>query len=185
MELGHGGSATLDTWDAVAAAVGLTELGDLLADRPMPGDRRPDIRRLVVDLAERGGWSGQPIGDDEIELVRDARKEIGIVHVWDVVSDVSGAISSLLARISGRRAAYGSVWTVSGLVVVRAIAANRRRISEFEDDIDAAFPDSGSAWITALANERMRSPARPAVVWTDHRVTRLVPARLTLVHRRR
>jgi transcriptional regulator with XRE-family HTH domain len=185
MELGHGGSATLDVWNAVAAGVGFDDLGDLLVDRPTPGDRRHDIQRLVLDLAARGGWSGQSLGDDEIELTRDPWKEIGIVHVWDVVSDVDRAISALSTRVATQRSTKGAGWTVGGFVVVRAIAANRRRISEYEDEIDAMFPSTGSPWITALTDARMRSPPGPALVWTDHRVTRLIPARLTLVHRRR
>lgn len=178
---------TLDRWTAASAALDLTLDVRLLP--PAPTDSVERLHRLVVGLAERGGWSTHTTGSLATPLVvgiaRPARREAAIVSIWDVVADVGGAINDFTRTVADEAASRPADWRVSGFVVVRASGSNRRRLNEVWYAVDDAFPDSGSRWIGALTNPGSRMPATMAFAWASGGAAWLTPARLPLIRSRR
>ncbi len=187
MELGDGGPVTIDRWTAASAALDLTLDVRLLP--PAPTDTAAGLQRLVVGLAERGGWSTHTTGSLEpplvVRIARPAKREAAIVSIWDVVADVAGAITDFTRTVADEAASRPMGWRVSGFVVVRACGSNRRRLNEVWYAVDDAFTDSGSRWIGALTDPRSRMRARMAFAWASGGAARLTPARLPLIRSRR
>lgn len=183
MELGNGGSAAIDTWSSVATALGLRLEADL---SPPPSTERLDrLRRLVLDLAEIGGWSSHTAEDGLIRLVRPVRREVALVATWDVVADVDLGIADFLDSIRHESEHRAPDWRVSGVMVIQATGPNRRRLGEMWELVDDVFPDSGARWIGALGSPTAQMPGRPGFCWASHGARRLTPARLPLIHPRR
>ena len=178
---------TLDRWMAAAAALDVT-LDANVVPHP-PTDTAARLQRLVVGLAERGGWSTHTTGSLEpplvVRIARPAKREAAIVSIWDVVTDVGEAINDFTRTVADEAASRPADWRVSGFVVVRASGSNRRRLSEVWYAVDDAFPDSGSRWIGALTNPGSRMPATMAFAWASGGAAWLTPARLPLIRSRR
>ena len=165
MELGRGGSVSLDTWIAVAEAVGLRL--ELLG-----GDDGGALacHRMVAHLASRGGWAAA-VTTDETILSRGADRTV--MHVWDTVTAVGPDLARFVASIERERAAPGRV---SGIVVIPAIGGNRRRVSEVREELRDVFPAGGNAWYAALVNAHRPMPSELGILWTFPDRQRLRPA---------
>ena len=106
MELGAGGSITLDTWSSVAAGAGVRFIADLRSDAdrecawpPMAATAARRCLALIDDEARGGGWKAlAEIAGDEIEtvLVRPVRGEVAFIRVCDALASVDAACRDLL-----------------------------------------------------------------------------------------
>jgi transcriptional regulator with XRE-family HTH domain len=182
IELGRGGHVPLDTWERVAAVVGL----DLSAVIRTPSRVRSHTlqmrcHRMVSDLAGRGGWATWTIStpDDpaqtETILERPERREVAIVRVWDVLGNVEAEIAAFKERLAEERTARGEGCRVGGVVVVTAGGENRRRLSETGAPVARAFSLHADDWLMALGRFRVPMPDELGMIWTDERVERLRP----------
>jgi transcriptional regulator with XRE-family HTH domain len=196
MERGHGWTASLETWAAVAEAASVRLVTFLEA---IPGADRPrdyehlKRQQLIIDLARRGGWTAIPEATLErdrgrlfprsvdVRLRRTATGERAVVEIWDLFDDVGAAIRSFERKIADAESAGPEqVGAVGGLFVVRGTRRNRQLVSEFHSLFAARFPGSSAAWLRALTEPEAPMPAQPAFIWTDVPGTRLIAARLRL-----
>ena len=197
MERGHGSTASVATWAAVASAVG-AQLSSFL--EAIPGADRPrdfehlKRQRLVIAAAATGGWVARPeVALDrsrtfarsiDVLLEREQLREAAVVEVWDFFDDIGAALRGLDAKVAEVERAHAATelpgeapWRVSGLFVVRATQRNRRLIAEFAPIFDAHFPGPGLAWLRALVDASVPMPSDPSVVWSDVAGTRLFAQR--------
>jgi transcriptional regulator with XRE-family HTH domain len=198
MERGKGGSASLETWAAAAAAVGEQLVGFL--ERAPGADRPRDYehlkrQELIVATTRAGGWRALPeesVDDDwtrsrsvDVALLRAVRREAAVVEVIDVFDDVGaakrnldGKLAALDRRLTHARDLTMATWRVQGLLVVRGTRRNRALVREFGALFAASFPDGSLAWLRALTDPAAPMPNEAGFVWTDVVGTRLMEARL-------
>lgn len=191
LEQGHGSSASIGTWTACAAAVGL-QLAAFLEAAPgadLPRDIE-HLRRqnLVVVTPTPGGWSANPewlLPDDgpkprsiDVLLTRPARREAAVVEIWDLILDGGHAMRSLESKVVAVSGRLGEGWEARGLLVVRATQRNRRLVRELGALFAARYPAGSAAWLRALADPTRPMPSESGFAWTDVRGERLVAARL-------
>ena len=177
MELGAGGSITLDTWSCVAAAAGVRFIADLRSDAdrecawpPMAATAARRCLALIDDEARGGGWKAlAEIAGDEIEtvLVRPVRGEVAIIRVWDALASVDAACRDLLRAIEREREMRVRSIDVGGLAVVLYTAANRRRVAESRPILREVVPASGARWVNALRHPRLPMPREPGLIWAS------------------
>ena len=153
MELGHGGNIDLDTWCSVARAVGLRVTFEAI-DAEDATREDGTCRRMVADLATRGGWSPGP---GSIETILTRADDVAVIQAWDLVTSVRSD-------------------TESGVVVIPATGANRRRITELRDELRDTFPARPRDWYAALVNPHRPMPAEPGILWAFPDCLRLRPA---------
>ena len=178
LECGQGGSASLDTWEAAASAVGLRFSATLIATsgEPLPGDvLLAEIQRFVCAFAEQGGWvlDGEP--GPFLRLRRDQRDEVAIVRVGRSIDDLWAEIDDLLDESPAG----------NGLMVLHTTVRSRAYLDRHEDRVRRVLPGRGSDWITGLRTPTVRMPREPGLVWTNRSVTRLIPPFLSLEPGRR
>jgi len=185
MELGRGSGVPLASWVAVASVLGIDLLGP-------PDTGHGFGRPAILAVAQDGGWTPVATRGSTTIIDRPPRRVPGVdrprvvageracVLVVDCVTDVDEIVTfaESLLRATQRGAPDG--WRVASLVVVRRTAANRRRLTESRTTVEAAYPDSGSAWIGALRSTTSTMPTRPGLVWIDAHGTRLIPTGLRL-----
>ena len=180
MELGAGGSITLDTWSAVAAATGVRLVADLRSEagrepawpdwEACPATAARRCHALIDDEARRGGWTAVThIAGDTIEtvLARPVRGEVAIVRVWDALASVDAAARDLLRAIERERELRAVTIDVGGLAVVLYTAGNRRRVAESRPILREAVPASGARWVSALRHPRLPMPRDPGLIWAS------------------
>jgi transcriptional regulator with XRE-family HTH domain len=184
LELGLGGRTPLDSWESAAHAVGLRLVAGLVPVVPVD-EAEERLRRLVLDLAEQGGWSSHTSDHRSIRIARAATREAAVVQPWAIVADVEAAIQDLKDAMVLERADRDPSWRVGGLMIIGANGPNRRRMSECSEIVDVTFPSSGTAWMGALKRSGHRMPGEMAYCWASGGYTRLTPARLPLIRPRR
>jgi transcriptional regulator with XRE-family HTH domain len=186
MELGRGGSISLDTWAAVAAVLGVEIVG---AFNEPAGSWRGQVELrchgLVAGVARDGGWAAtteivraspdRAPSSVETILVRTFRKEAAVVHAWHPVPNVGAALGDLEARGEQLRRYFGSDWTVSALVLCPSTTAGRRRVTELAHRLATHLPATGGEWTAALRHKRSPMPAA-GLLWTDRWAERFRPA---------
>jgi transcriptional regulator with XRE-family HTH domain len=192
MELGRGGLVPLLTWARVAAAVGLEPASIFrLADGHPDHATQKRCHRMVADLAAEGGWWAWTLAilDDpaqtETVLERCHRREVAIVHVWDVIGNVEAAVRDFRERLDLERRARGDGWRINGAIVVTATGQNRRRLTETGHPVAQAFSLRGDDWLMALGRSRVPMPDGLGMIWTDGRIERLRPLLPYIDFRRR
>lgn len=198
MERGRGGSASLETWASVAAALDLQLVAFL---EGVPGAERPrdyqHLKRqeLVIGTARRGGWISHPelqLDPDsprsrsvDVALLRPVRQEAAVVEIWDFFDDIGAAKRSLDGKvasvermlITGRGLGQGEPYRVRGLWVVRGTIRNRRLVSEFATLFAAAFPARPEEWLRCLGDPGTAMPRSDGMIWSDTAATRLLAGR--------
>ena len=189
MELGRGTSASLETWCAVAAALGAQFVGFI---EDVPGAERPRDyqhllrQQLVIHESSRGDWSAAPeqsVADGpagwryvDVLLRRQSRREVAVVEIWDWLDDVGNALRGLRTKMQ-RIADAAPESTVSGLMVVRGTARNRRLVSTLGGLFAAALPGSSNVWLRALTDPDQPMPPEPGLIWTNVAGTRMFALR--------
>jgi transcriptional regulator with XRE-family HTH domain len=150
MERGHGWTASLETWAAVAEAASVRLVTFLEA---IPGADRPrdyehlKRQQLIIDLARRGGWTAIPEATLErdrgrlfprsvdVRLRRTATGERAVVEIWDLFDDVGAAIRSFEGKLADAGhggetgETGGSPWAGSSWSVARAATGSSWRSS--------------------------------------------------------
>jgi len=194
MECGTGGQVPIETWLAIAAAVGADFVADLLTKHAAAIVDEPRMRMidLVVGLATLGGWvadrsmvvnADDSIRDISLTLRHLERRSTAVVRAWDVIPSTDAVLADLdraVAHASDRNAEDA----IGGLIVVRPSPSNRRRITEGSEPFDRRFPDSGSRWIGTLTRPTRQRLPPDGMLWVDEAVSRLIPTRLYLQHPR-
>jgi len=191
LESGGGWNTGLDTWCAAAAAVGQQVAGFL---ERMPGADLPrDIQHLrrqalVIRESAPGGWHALPealLPDGtshprsiDVHLTRDARREVAIVEVWDLVADGGAAMRGLEAKVQAVRERMGPDWNVQGLLLVRGTRRNRALVRELRHLFAARYPAPSEAWLRALRDRAAPLPRGGGFAWTDVSGEELLAARL-------
>jgi transcriptional regulator with XRE-family HTH domain len=191
LERGGGGTASLETLAACAAAVD-TQLAAFL--EAVPGADLPrDMEHLrrqqhLVALARGGGWIArpeQPIDPAarrsrsiDVELERTPRREIAVVEIVDLLADGGDTMRGLADKVAVVRGEAGAGWSVSGMLVLRSTSRNRGLVREFADLFAARFPASSAAWLAALGDQARAMPAADGLAWSSVNGDRLFATRL-------
>lgn len=191
LERGRGVETSLGTWAAVGAAVGLQFTAFL---EQAPGASPPrDLQHLrgqnlIVAFAAPGGWSSTPeslLLDDgprprsiDVLLERQARREVAVVELWDLLLDGGAAMRGLESKVLATRQRLGAEWHVEGLLVVRGTARNRALVREFGPLFAARYPASAVDWLRSLRRPDAALPYGAGFAWTDVAGSRLTAARL-------
>ncbi len=186
MELGRGGSISLDSWAAVASVLGVEFVAEFSEPAgSLRGQVEMRCHRLVASVARDGGWVARteivraspdraPSSVETI-LVRPFRTEAAVVHAWHPVPNVGAALGDLGARCEQLRRSFGAGWSVSALVLCPSTTAGRRRVTELADRLAADLPANGGDWMAALRHRRSPMPAA-GLLWTDRWAERFRPA---------
>jgi transcriptional regulator with XRE-family HTH domain len=185
MELGHGGRIGLDVWAAAADAVGLRLDVDLVAatdpSRSIAATTLDPCLRMLIEAAAKGGWvvAGNGTRDCSTVVSRTSldgrRGEIAIVQVWPQVTQVESAIDLFRSMLDDQRGRSAGA-LVSGVVVVPATYANRRRMTESRAALDTACPATGREWFGAVMNRTHRMPDMVGILWAFPDCGRFRPA---------
>jgi len=186
MELGRGGSISLDSWAAVASVLNV-DLSAVVRETQGLWRGHLELRchKLVAAVARDGGWVAttevvraspdRAPSSVETILMRPFRTEIAVVHAWHPVPNVGVAVDALEAREEHLRRSFGAGWVVSALVLCPSSTASRRRVTELAPCLATALPATAGEWIAALRYPRVPMP--PAgLLWTDRWAVRFRPA---------
>ena len=188
IERGFGGSHTLDSWQRLAVALGVSlrvELGrDPLAETADAGHLA--IQELVLRLGRKAGYArafevatrpGDPGRSIDVGLRDDRRRILVLVECWNTIGDVGAAARSTdrklaeaaeLAVVAGGEPPFA----VRGVWVVRATARNRALLARYPELFAARFPGSSAGWLAALTRGA-NPPTQSGLVWCDVAATRL------------
>ena len=186
MELGRGGSISLDSWAAVAGVLGVDLVAEI-NDRAASSRGHVELRchGLVAVVARDGGWAAateivrarpdSAPSSVETILVRSFRQEAAVVHAWHPVPNVGPALRDLGARCEHLRRSFGPGWSVSALVLCPSTTAARRRVTEVAQGLAMDLPATCGEWMAALRHRRSPMPAA-GLLWTDRWAERFRPA---------
>jgi helix-turn-helix protein len=175
MELGRGGSISLESWGAVAEAVGCRLTADLVSDARAEeaGAAAQVVRRchaLIGDTARAGGWTAvTEVTADVVEtvLVRSFRAEVAVVRVWDAIAGIDAAALAFVRAVQREFEDRADPTTVGGLVVALHTMENRRRVAESRAVLMDVVPGSGSRWLAALRSPRTAMPTSAGLLWVS------------------
>ena len=185
MELGRGGSISMDAWAAVASVLGVELLAEFREPERSPrGQLALRCHALVARVAWDGGWRAtteivrasrdRAPATVETILVRPFRTEAAVVRAWYPVPNVGVALDALESRREVLRRAFGSGWSVSALVLCPSTMADRRRVTELASRLATALPATAGEWIGALRHSRLAMPS-DGLIWTDRWAQRFRP----------
>ena len=133
-----------------------------------------EIQETVLRLARATGRPGtfelptRPIDPSRSTDVgiRDPRHGVRILaECWNTFGDLGAATRATNRKEHEAQTSWpddriATVW------VVRASATNRAILDRYPHILDAAFPGSSRAWVTALVEGR-QPPEEPGIVWFD------------------
>jgi transcriptional regulator with XRE-family HTH domain len=184
IELGRGGSVTLEMW--IRLGLALKQPLAVSLSRPIGETRQPaDAGHLQIQeaLMRRARATGRTAffelptrpSDPSRSIdvcVRDARHRVLFIEeAWNTFGDVGGAVrstnrkaaeaSDLAATVDG-----GPDYRVATVWVVRDNPGNREIIRRFPEIIASAFPGSSREWVDALTTSNA-PPKRAGIVWYD------------------
>jgi transcriptional regulator with XRE-family HTH domain len=189
LELGKGGSLSVDVWQRTFAALDRTLRFYLSRDpREEPADAgHLGLQELVLRLARETGRRGsyelqtrptEPWRSTDLGIRDDRHRALVLVECWNTIGDIGVAARATtrkvaeaeqLAVVVGGEKAY----RVASCWVVRATRRNRELIARYPEVFAARFPGSSVAWARSLTIGD-RPPMQPGVVWADTNGTRVV-----------
>ena len=187
-ERGLGGGLTLDAWQRIAIALGITLRVNLqrdpLAETADAGHLA--MQELVLRLGRGGGYKGlvelatkpaEPWRSIDVALLDDARRRLTVVECWNTIGDIGGAARTSTRKLAEAEdlatARWGEQSHATGLVwVVRATARNRALVARYPDVFAARFPGSSARWVRALTAGET-PPEEPGLVWASVDAARL------------
>lgn len=188
IELGTATRAPLETWIALALALGLRsrfELGRDTLEEPADAGHLA-IQELLLRQARATGCSGTfelPIGRGDpahsvdVFVRDDARRRLIVEEAWNTIGDIGAgarsfdrklALAADLAIAIGGERPYG----VHGVWVVRASARNRALVARYPELFARRFPGSSREWVATLRTGSP-PPSEPGLVWSDVPATRV------------
>jgi transcriptional regulator with XRE-family HTH domain len=194
VERGYGGGLTLDSWQAIASALGRKTRLALTADElQLPADAgHLAIQELVLRLGRASGFGrtfelptrpADPTRSADVGLRDDRRRLLVLVECWNTIGDVGAAARSSdrkraeaeqLAVAIGplREDATVDAYRVRACWVVRATARNRALLARYPEVFATRFPGSSAGWAGALT-AATDPPEQPGLVWCDVAATRV------------
>lgn len=192
LELGRGGGHTVDTWQRMAVALGITLRIDLSRD---PNEEPVDaghlrIQELVMRTAKPAGYvrrfelstkPDDPSRSTDVGLINIRSRWLVLVECINTLGNVGGA-----TRASDRKRAEagalaigvgaGEPFRVGVCWVVRDLARNRSLLARYPEIFATRFPGSSVGWLRALTLGT-EPPIDPGLIWCDAASTRLFAAR--------
>jgi transcriptional regulator with XRE-family HTH domain len=193
IELGRGGSHTLDAWQRLAIGVGRPLVVGLERDRLQePADAAHlAIQELVLREGRRAGFAGsfelatrpaEPWRSSDVGLRNDRHRLLVLIECWNTFGDLGAA-----ARSSTRKTAEAEMlavaiggdrpYRVAACWVVRATRRNLELLRRYPEVFGARFRGSSLSWWRALTGSSDQPPVDPGLVWCDVGCTRLYPWR--------
>jgi transcriptional regulator with XRE-family HTH domain len=188
MEVGRGGSLSMDAWQRAFAGVDRTLVLNVTRDRleetADAGHLR--IQDLVLRLAQTAGYRGlfelstrplEPARSADVGLRDDRRRRLVLVECWNTIGDVGAAARSTDRKLAEARQlaiALGAdrPHQVASCWVVRSTTRNRAIVARYPAVFAARFLGSSWQWVRALlAGEP--PPSDVGLVWCDVGTTRL------------
>ena len=187
-ERGLGGGLTLDAWQRIAIALGITLRVSLqkdpLAETADAGHLA--MQELVLRLGRATGYRGsvelpskpaEPWRSIDVALLDDARRRLTVVECWNTIGDVGSAARSSTRKQAEAEDLATARWgerehTVALVWVVRATARNRALVARYPEVFASRFPASSARWVRALTTGEA-PPAEPGLVWASVDATRI------------
>lgn len=182
IELGLGGSLSLDTWQRLAIVLG-RDLRIALGRDPLeaPGDAgHLEIQELLLRSAPTAGYlrrfelgtrSRDPALSTDVGFIAPAARRLVLIECINTVGDLGAAVRSsdrkrreaedLATSMGG-----GSPWTVHTCWVVRDGRRNRALVARYPAIFATRFPGSSVGWLRALTRGDP-PPSEPGLVWAD------------------
>lgn len=193
IEAGRGAGVPLETWFALAEALGRPLRLEFLRDvQEEPVDAgHLAIQELVLRLSRDAGYKGRfelptrpldPSRSSDVVLVDRRQRRMVLIECWNSFGDLGAAARSSdrkLAEAAGLAAATGGdagPLRVGLCWVVRASARNRQLIARYHHIFESRFPGPSASWARALSHGGPM-PDLPGLVWCDAGATRLVARR--------
>lgn len=174
IEAGDGAGVPLETWFAVAKALGLYLRFEFGRDpqQELRDAGHLDIQELVVRVAAAGGWRAEWESRSRfrsIDVRLSQAERVVVVECWNTFGDLGEAIRSSDYKIRDIGEA-GLLW------VVRDTRANREMLGRYGGLLDSRFRGSSVAWLHCLRLGG-QMPKEAGLVWCDVRSTRLYARR--------
>ncbi len=187
-ERGLGGGLTLDAWQRIAIALGITLRVNLqrdpLAETADAGHLA--MQELVLRLGRAAGSQGlvelptkpaEPWRSIDVALLDDPRRRLTVVECWNTIGDIGAAARTSTRKLAEAEdiatARWGEHLHETGLVwVVRATARNRALVARYPEVFASRFPGSSARWVHALTTGAA-PPEEPGLVWSTIDSTRL------------
>lgn len=188
MELGRGGSLSVDVWQRAFLAVDRQLLLDATRD---PAGEPLDaghllIQELVLRIGRAAGYRGlfevptrpsDPSRSADVGLRHDGHRVLSLIECWNTIGDIGAAARSTSRKLAEAEALAVAIggerpFAVRGCWVVRDTRANRALLGRYPEVFTARFPGSSAAWVRALA-AGTAPPAEPGLVWCDRSGGRL------------
>ena len=179
-ERGLGGGLTLDAWQRIAIALGITLRINLqrdpLAETADAGHLA--MQELVLRLGRPAGYKGlvelptkpaEPWRSIDVALIDDARRRLTVVECWNTIGDMGAAARSSTRKQAEAEDLAAARWgerdhTVGLVWVVRATARNRALLARYPEVFASRFPGSSARWVRALTTGEA-PPDQPGLVW--------------------
>jgi transcriptional regulator with XRE-family HTH domain len=189
MELGRGGSLSMDVWQRAFAAVDrdltLVASRDRL-DEPADAGHLA-MQELVMRLGRGSGYArsfelptraSDARRSTDVCLRDDRTRRLLLVEVWNTFGDIGAAARSTNRKVAEAEAFAVALvgerpYSVHACWIVRATARNRALVARYPELFESRFPGSSERWRRAIA-EGAEPPREPGLVWSDVRATRLV-----------
>jgi transcriptional regulator with XRE-family HTH domain len=187
-ERGLGGGLTLDAWQRIALALGITLRVNLQRD---PLAETSDaghlgMQELVLRLGRAAGYRGlvelptrpaEPWRSIDVALVDDRRRRLLVVECWNAIGDIGAGYRMSTRKLAEAgdlaTARWGEAPHEVGLVwVIRATARNRALVARYPQVFASRFPGSSAGWVRAL-RDGTAPPTEPGLSWTSVDGTRL------------
>ena len=188
LELGRGGSLSLDVWQRAFAALDRQLVLNATRDQlEQPADAgHLQIQELLLRLGRRVGYKGsfelatrpaEPSRSVDVGLRDDRRRRLVLVECWNTIGDVGAAVRSTnrkLAEAAQLAVAIGGdrPYAVAACWVVRATTRNRALVARYPEVFVAKFPGSSLGWVRALS-QRTEAPPETGLLWCDVAATRV------------
>lgn len=188
MELGRGGSLSIDVWQRAFAAVERHLVLNVARDRlEEPTDAgHLQIQELVLRLGraslharlfELPTRPSNPARSTDVGLRDDRRRHLILVECWNTIGDVGAAVRSTeRKRSEAAQLAIGlggeRPYAVATCWVVRATRRNRALVARYPELFAAKFARSSWGWVRAL-KDGLPPPLDLGLVWSDVRTTRV------------
>ncbi len=166
IELGLGGSFSLDSWQSIAIALDRPlrlEFGRDSREEPVDAGHLV-IQELILRLGRQAGYGrafelatrpADPSRSADVGLRDDRHRRLLLIEAVNSMGDIGAAVRSserkrAEAESLGAALGDGEGYAVFCCWVVRATLRNRALVSRYPEVFAARFPGSSSGWIQAL-----------------------------------
>lgn len=188
LELGQGGSLSLQSWQRAALVLQLPlafELGRDALEPPQDAGHLA-MEELVLRLGRATGRArrfelpsrpADPSRATDVGLIDDALRCLMLFECVNTFGNVNAAVRSSdrkRAEAEGLAIAlgHGQPYAVRQCWIVRATRRNRQLLATYPEIFASRFTGSSIGWVRALSRAA-RPPQQPGLMWYDTRTTRV------------